>query len=133
VDAKRDVKGVAAKTYAATAAVVVAFQLALAVGAPWGAFAMGGSFPGQYPPIMRMGALMQALLILMMTGVVLARAGLALPRWSKESRWLIWLVVGLGGLTLLLNLISPSPSERLFWIPVAVVQLVSGVLVAIGK
>ena len=39
--------------------VVVAFQLALAAGAPW-AIWHGRSFPGQFPPALRIAALVQA-------------------------------------------------------------------------
>jgi len=34
-------------------ALVILFQIALALGAPWGQYAMGGSFPGVYPVAMR--------------------------------------------------------------------------------
>lgn len=127
------IKRVAARTYAVTAMLVVAFQVALALGAPWGAYAMGGVSAGQYPAVMRMGAVIQALLILMMVAVVLARAGLAFPRFSTESRWMIWLVVGLGAMTLLLNALSPSAGERLIWGPVALLLLLSSFVVAVGK
>jgi len=39
---------------------VVLFQLALALGAPWGAMAMGGKFPVRLPSTMRIAALAQA-------------------------------------------------------------------------
>jgi hypothetical protein len=123
----------AAKTYVVTAALVIAFQLALALGAPWGAYAMGGVSPGRYPPVLRTGAVIQALLILLMALVVLARAGLALNRWYNQSRWLIWLVVGMSSLTLALNTISSSAGERRIWVPVALVQLASSFLVAVAK
>lgn len=35
---------------------VAAFQLALALGAPWGTYVMGGTFPGSFPPAMRAAA-----------------------------------------------------------------------------
>ncbi len=38
----------------------VAFQLALSAGVPWGEYAMGGAYPGQYPPGLRVAALLQA-------------------------------------------------------------------------
>ena len=94
---------------------------------------MGGAFPGHYPSVMRMGAVIQAMLLAMMATVVMARAGLALPRWSQEYRWMIWLVVGMGGLGLVLNLITPSAGERMIWVPVAFVQLVCSLAVATGK
>ena len=39
----------AALLYVAICAGVAAFQIALAAGAPWGAYAMGGAVPGQLP------------------------------------------------------------------------------------
>ncbi len=86
-------KRIAALLFAILSLAIVAFQIALAVGAPWGAFAMGGAFPGQFPPALRIAALVQAVLFLAMAAVVLARAGVILPRWSRVSRWLVWLVV----------------------------------------
>jgi hypothetical protein len=112
---------------------VVGFQIALAAGAPWGAYAMGGAFPGQFPSAMRVAALVQAVILLLFAGVVLARAGVAVRRWSRASRRLIWLVVAFSALSLVLNLITPSAGERAIWAPVALVLLVCSLLVALGK
>ena len=54
---------VAAIIYAIVTFGVVAFQIALAAGAPWGAYAMGGAAPGQFPPALRIGAIIQAVLL----------------------------------------------------------------------
>jgi hypothetical protein len=89
------VRRVMSIVYAVLTVGVVAFQLALALGAPWGSYTMGGTFPGQLPPVFRALALVQAAVLLLAAGVVLARAGVALDRWSRASRWLIWLVVAL--------------------------------------
>jgi hypothetical protein len=123
----------AAIVFSIASGIVVEFQIALALGAPWGEFAMGGSNPGQYPPALRVAAVVQALLIAFVAAVVLSRAGVALPRLARASRWLIWGVVGLATVSLVLNLITPSGSERLIWAPVAVVMLVSAVIVATGN
>ena len=40
---------VLAVLYAVVTGLVAAFQVALALGAPWGAYAMGGGFPGRMP------------------------------------------------------------------------------------
>ena len=45
-----EIRPAAALLYAAISVGVVAFQIALAAGAPWGAYAVGGAFPGQFPP-----------------------------------------------------------------------------------
>ena len=84
-----DIRRVAALLYAVMAAGVVAFQIALAAGAPWGAYAMGGASPGRFPPALRIAALVQAALIVGMAAIVLSRAGLILAGWSRVSRWLV--------------------------------------------
>src|SRR5512140_283882 len=99
---------IAAILYAVVSLGVIAFQIALAAGAPWGAYAMGGAFPGQFPPTLRITALIQAALLVGMTLIVLARAGLILPSWWRVSRWLIWFVLGFAALSLFLNLVTPS-------------------------
>jgi hypothetical protein len=123
----------AAIIYAVVTTGVVTFQLTLAAGAPWGAYAMGGAFPGQFPLAMRAAAVVQAALLAAQVGVVLARAGLALPRWAKASRWLIWFVVAFGALSLVLNLITPSAGERAIWAPTALVLLVTSLVVATSR
>ena len=112
---------------------VIAFQLALAAGAPWGEFAMGGAYPGQFPPELRVAAVVQAVVLGLLALVVLARAGIVLPKWSKTSRWLAWVVVAFSALSLVLNSITPSARERMIWAPVALVMLISSVIVARGK
>ncbi len=128
-----ELRRAAAIGYAVISAGVVAFQIALALGAPWGSYAMGGAFPGQYPPVMRVAAIFQAALVVLMVGVVLSRAGVALPRWSRMSRRLVWLVVAFAGVGLVLNLLTPSASERILWAPVAFLLLVCSLMVATGR
>ena len=123
---------IAAWLYTIVATGLILFQLALAAGAPWGEFAMGGAFPGQFPPTMRVAAMIQAALIAGMATVVLARAGIFFTGWMRRVRWLIWIVVGYGVIGLVLNLITPSAGERALWAPVALVMLVSSVIVAKG-
>lgn len=124
---------IAAWLYTLVAAGLILFQLALAAGAPWGEYAMGGAFPGQFPPTMRVVAVIQAILVAGMAAVVLARAGIFFTGWLRRTRWLIWVVIGYGVIGLILNLITPSAGERAIWAPVALVLLVSSVLVARGQ
>ncbi len=79
-------KRFAAIFYAVISLPVVIFQLALAAGVPWGAFAMGGASPGQFPPSLRLAALVQAGLLILLALVVLARAGVILPSWWRASK-----------------------------------------------
>lgn len=121
---------VAAIVYAIVSFAVVAFQIALAAGAPWGAYAMGGAFPGQFPPALRVAALIQAAILVGMAAVVLARAGIVLPGWARVSRWLVWLVVAFAVVSLILNLLTPSAGERAIWAPTALLLLMSSTAVA---
>ena len=123
-------KRIAALLYAILSLGVVVFQISLAAGAPWGAFAMGGAFPGQFPPALRVAALVQAVLLLALAMVVLARAGIILPGWAKASRLLIWFVVAFAVLSFVLNVITPSAGERAIWAPVALLLLISSCIVA---
>jgi hypothetical protein len=126
-----DVRRVAAFLYAVLSAGVVAFQIALAAGAPWGAYAMGGASPGQFPPVLRIAALVQSALIVGTAAIVLSRAGLILAGWSRVSRWLVWLVVAVMATSLILNLITPSAGERTLWAPILLLLLASSFVVAI--
>jgi hypothetical protein len=128
-----NINKVAAILYSVVSLGLVAFQIALAAGAPWGAYAMGGAFPGQFPPVLRVGALVQSALLIGLALIVLARAGLILPGWRRVSRWLIWFVVGLSALSLFLNLITPSSGERAIWAPTALVLLLSSAVVAFSR
>ena len=127
-----DIRRIAGIVYAAATVVVAAFQIALALGAPWGAYAMGGAYPGQFPPALRIAALVQAGILIGLAGIVLARAGIALKSWERVARWMVWVAVAFSAVSLLLNLITPSVGERMLWVPVAFALLVCSLLVATG-
>ena len=120
----------AAFIYAALSGGVMIFQLCLAAGMPWGSYAMGGAFAGEFPPAMRVAAVIQALIIFAFAAVVLSRAQLGFSKLRKISQKLIWFVVAFGIVGFILNVITPSQGERLLWAPVAFVLLISSVVVA---
>jgi len=128
-----DIARVAAIIYAIVTFGVVAFEIALAAGAPWGAYAMGGASPGQFPPALRIAAIVQAMLQAGMAAVILARAGLVLPGWWRVSHWLVWIVVALTALSLVLNLITPSAGERAIWAPTLSLMLISSLIVGFSS
>lgn len=121
---------VAAVVFTLAIAGVVGFQIALAMGAPWGAYAMAGKFPGRFPPAMRVAAVVQAALLGLMAAVVLSRAGVVLTSWAFVS-WSIWVVVAFTALSTVLNAISPSAGERRIWVPVTVLLLAASLTVAL--
>ena len=124
---------VAAIVFAVATVGIVAFQLALALGAPWGSYAMGGTFSGTYPPSMRAAAVVLAALLVVVALVVMARAGVALRSWARFARWAAWVVVVMSVLALVLNVITPSGGERAIWAPVSAVLLACSIIVAVSK
>jgi hypothetical protein len=122
----------AATVYAVAVLGVIAFQLALAIGAPWGSYAMGGAFPGRFPRPMRIAAVVQAALLAVTIAVVVSRAGLMLATWSDAARWAIWGVVVIAAIGVVLNAASRSAGERRIWVPVTVVMLASALAVAVS-
>ena len=127
-----DVTTIAALVFAVAAGGVIAFQLCLALGAPWGRYAMGGASPGRFPTRLRIAAVVQAALIGLLAVAVLSAAGLVLTGLAVAAPWLAWVAVVVSALAVVLNAISPSAGERRVWVPVASVLFVSSLLVALG-
>ena len=126
-----DLSTIAGVVFAIAAGGVVVFQLAMAFGAPWGRYAMGGAFPGRFPPPLRVAAVIQAAVIAVLAVGVASTAGLLLPDLAVALPWLVWAAVGVSALAVVLNAISRSAGERRIWVPVATVLLVSSLLVAL--
>lgn len=121
----------AAIVYALATAVVVGFQVALAAGAPWGEYAMGGRVPGQFPPAMRVAAVVQAVVLGLLALVVLDAAGLVALGWTIAMPWLVWVPVVVSALSAVMNAATRSRVERRLWLPVAIVLLASSLAVAL--
>ena len=111
-------------------AIIVIFQLALALGAPWGEMAMGGKFPGRFPPKMRVAATMQMVLLLLVAIIVLVRAELLFGEYFEISRSAVWFVVALFVVSSILNIITPSKKERMMGAPIAIILLFCSLIVA---
>jgi hypothetical protein len=121
---------VAAIVFVTGTAAAAGFQLALALGAPWGGYAMGGVFQGKYPPLMRVAAVGQAGLLVLMALIVLSRAGLVVPDWEASS-WLVWAVVAFSAVACVLNLLTPNINERRIWAPIAGLMLICSLAVGL--
>lgn len=118
--------------FAVLIGVVILFQLLLAVGMPWGSYAMGGKFPGKYPPSMRVASIIQAFILAFLALIVLSKAGLIFPEWSSFAKTAIWFVVCFSVVATILNLITRSVWERRIWAPVSLLLLITSVIVAMG-
>ena len=121
---------VAAYVFCAFIAVGVILQLGLALGAPWGELAMGGKYPGRFPPNMRVGALIQLALLLLTALIVLVRAGLVFDVYFEVSKSAVWFVVALFVVSTILNVITPSKKERMLGAPLASILLTCSLIVA---
>lgn len=122
----------AALAFAALATGVIAFQLALALGAPWGAYAMGGLYPGRFPARLRVAAVVQAVVIGVLALAILSRAGLLVADVVASLPWLPWVTVAISAIAVVLNAASRSAGERRIWVPVAVAMLVTSLVVVIA-
>lgn len=121
---------IAAIVFSLVTAGVIAFQIALAAGMPWGEYAMGGSYPGQFPPELRVAAVVQAAILAGFAAIVATRAGIIPTGRLRLFRWLAWVVVTYSVVGFVLNLITPSAGERAIWAPVTLLMLICSVIVA---
>jgi hypothetical protein len=111
---------------------VAGFQVALALGAPWGRAAWGGGHV-RLPIALRVASAFAAVFWAVAALVVLARAGFD---WSPISfsaaTWGTWILFGLLLLGTVMNLASRSRLERLIQTPVAAVLAILCLLVALA-
>ncbi|WP_054957301.1 hypothetical protein [Paenibacillus dakarensis] len=112
--------------------VVIIFQLMLAAGMPWGSYAMGGKFPGKYPPAMRVASIIQAIILTLIAFIVLSKAELIFTGWNSFTKTAIWFVVCFSMAATILNFITRSVWERRIWGPVSLLMLITSIMVAIG-
>jgi len=112
----------AATAAAAGMAGIALFQLALALGAPLGRAAWGGTHVGMLPIELRVASGVAVLVWTCAALVVLRRAGLALLAMPMPvARWGTWVLFGLLLLGTLMNVASSSAWERYFWAPYALI------------
>lgn len=105
---------------------VVVFQIALVLGAPWGAWTQGGQAEGALPAAGRVLAAISAGLLVLMALSVLARDGRGplarLPR--RLLTVLVWFTTVYAALGIVMNAASRSVAERWTWTPVTALVLV---------
>uniref|UniRef100_UPI00404A62C7 hypothetical protein n=1 Tax=Fulvivirga sp. TaxID=1931237 RepID=UPI00404A62C7 len=122
---------VAAIIFTILTGIVIIFQGCLAAGAPWGKASMGGKYPGKYPPKMRIIAVLNMLILAFIAAVVLSEANLMFHQLNAISGIGIWVVVVFFAIGTIMNTITPSKIERI-WAPVALIQLITSLIVAIS-
>ncbi len=126
---------VAAFIAVALLAVIVVFQIALALGAPLGDMAWGGRNPGVLPTRLRIASGVVALVIYpLIAWTVLGAAGVIETGWPPPDLRapLMWGLAGFLALGALANFASRSPKERI-WGPVALAIAVCCGIIALGQ
>lgn len=116
---------IAAGLYVALILGVVAFQVALIAGAPWGYLTQGGRHQGRLPLRNRVAAGVSIALLLCMGAAIASSAGFA----PSTSAWVGWVTVGIQALSTLANWATPSAPERRLWAPINTVMLVAALYV----
>jgi hypothetical protein len=113
---------------------IMAFQLALVAGAPWGAFTQGGGQVGTLPAAGRVFAFVSFLIIGLMALSILARANEGPLRVAPRRliTALSWFTMIYMGLAIVLNLITPSANERMIWAPLSALVFVFAVVTMWG-
>ena len=102
--------------FAVLACGVGAFQVALAIGAPWGEAAWGGANSGVLPVGFRVASGVSAVL---WAGVAAVSAGRLLGPVGRRRLLLGVAVYSTIGIAM--NAVSPSSTERAIWVPVTAV------------
>ena len=108
------------------------FQVALALGAPWGEFAWGGRHPGRLPAKLRAASAGSAALYGVFIWLTLERIGVSHALPPAVARVAMWVMFGIFALSLLGNLASKSRRERAVMSPVAGLLAVLALLLGIG-
>jgi hypothetical protein len=120
----------AAQGFVALSAIVVAFQCALAAGAPWGELTLGGRWRGVLPAHMRVAVVISALVNAAAAALVASCAGLTLSAWRSTAQRLVGLITTFYAIGIVMNAITPSPRERMLWLPVTIAMTLCAGIVA---
>jgi hypothetical protein len=111
--------------------VLAVFQLALALGAPLGHFAWGGTHR-VLPPKLRIGSLVSIVIYALIVVIALDRSRVIDVVPDPVSTVGMWVVFGYFVLGIPLNAVSRSRPERFTMTPVVLVLAVLSLLVALG-
>ena len=112
--------------------VAVIFQWAIALGAPWGHLTMGGKFSGQLPLAMRIAALVQSIILIVLALIVLVRTNILFESFYAISEKAIWGVAIFNTIGSVLNIITPSKWERILWAPIIITLTLCSYYIALS-
>jgi hypothetical protein len=101
---------------------IAAFQVALVLGAPWGEYTQGGQTEGALDVSGRLLAAVSCAILIVMTAAMLARVreGPLKGAPGKLVTGLCWFTMIYSALSIALNLVTESFSERVVFAPTAI-------------
>ena len=111
---------------------IAVYQVALALGVPFGSTAWGGTHPGTLPPGLRVASAVGAVLWGLAALIILQRVGLSsfVPFGRTFVRRATWTLVVLSFMSAVANLASQSAARRFILAPVAMALAVLCFIVA---
>ncbi|KRA23190.1 hypothetical protein ASD65_01205 [Microbacterium sp. Root61] len=107
------------------------FQLALALGAPWGRFAWGGQHR-VLPTRLRIGSLVAIVIYAAVVVIAYDRLGAIDVFPEGFSIVAMWVVVAYFALGIVMNALSRSKPERYAMVPISIVLAILSFLIALG-
>jgi len=117
----------------ATTFIVCLFQIALASGAPWGAYAYGGARVGKLPVGFRINSVVAAVVMLAISGHYLAQLGVFTPLLDSAGNSVVnWVLVAFTGLSAIANNITRSKKERAVWAVPTILMFIAALVVALN-
>jgi hypothetical protein len=123
----------AAAVAAAGFGALTCFQVALALGAPWGRAAWGGAHD-RLPRGLRVASVFSAVVWIAAALLILGRAGYEIsPFPSDVTRWGTWVLFGLLVLGAVMNLASRSTWERFLMSPFAALLALLCLVVSLAQ
>ena len=124
---------IAAGFLVATTALVALFQIALALGAPWGAYAYGGARVGKLPVGFRINSVVSAAVMVAIAGHYLAQLGVFTPVLDSAGNSVVnWVLVAFTGLGAIANNITRSKLERAAWGIPTILMFIAALIVALN-
>ena len=114
---------------------IAGFQVALVLGAPWGAYTQGGETEGALDASGRVFAAVSCAVLLVMTAAILARVreGPLMNAPRRLVTALAWFTTIYAALSVVLNLATQSSSERAVFAPTAILLFVLVMTTMVGS
>lgn len=113
--------------------IITLFQLALALGAPWGAAAWGGGHPGRLPGRLRLASAVVALVVYPFIGlsIIITSSPVQIRPIPGTGVVWMWVLAGLFTVGAIANFASPSRIERI-WGPVSLAIAICCAVIALN-